>query len=741
MRIVRNPADGQDVRLFDTLEEMIAVSAAAVRPPERLTVSQSAEKYRYLNNPGSYVGLWKNNKTPYLIEPMDTLTSTDFTGMIFVGPARTGKSDMFFNWLLHTAMTDPADMMSVFMTQGVARDWSKGDLEKNLYHEGNKNRPTNLGEKLVPGAVNDNVYDKRFMSGMRLLLKHPTITELSGKTIPRLWVNDADNMIQDVEGKGTPFDLAKKRSQTFKRHGMTVAEGSPAQPITDPSWIPSSPHEAPPAEGLMSLYNRGDRRRWQWCCPQCSGKFEPDFSLLKWPSSADHMEASEGCYMVCPIDGYPMTPDMQFDLNLDGKWIKDGQTWQEDGSVTGIPRRSDIASFWMKGPAAAFTTWPDLVLKFLRANEEYERTGEEASLFTTVTTDQGLPYKPKSSEGARLPETLKARARPYSPRGTVPAGVRFLITTIDVQAGGRPAFVCHTFGIAPVEMAEGGWAIDIYHVDMWKITKSRRNDDDGHPKLLDPAAYKEDWNLLIDGAIEKTYPLNDGSGRHMQVKLVACDSGGAASSTAARLNAALDGPTVSVTSNAYDFWRTLREDTQGRGYHNRFHLLKGEPSRTAPPLVQTFPDSQQKDKWAIARGDVPVYAINSNVVKDTADNMTRREEPGGQVHFPVWYDAEGAREDVDWLYKQLTSEVRLPAGWRNPARRPNEGFDLLAYCVAFLKHQDIRIDFLKWADPPGWAAEWDRNDLVFMPVDGLPFAAPTEKPAAPTLAELAARMA
>ncbi|MBK9515536.1 MAG: phage terminase large subunit family protein [Flavobacteriales bacterium] len=65
--------------------------AELLRPSERLTVSQSAEKYRQLNNPGSYVGPWKNATTPYMIEPMDTLGSRDFTSCVFVGPAQCGK--------------------------------------------------------------------------------------------------------------------------------------------------------------------------------------------------------------------------------------------------------------------------------------------------------------------------------------------------------------------------------------------------------------------------------------------------------------------------------------------------------------------------------------------------------------------------------------------------------------------------------------------------------------------------
>lgn len=734
------------------LEDMIPATAEAVRPVERLTVSQSAERYRWLNNPGSYVGYWKNSKTPYLVEPMDEMTSLDYTGLVFVGPARTGKTDMFFNWLTHTALTDPADMMMVHMTQNTARDWSQGDLNKAFFLEGNKKRPTGLGERLVPGRQNDNVHDKKFLSGMRLLIKWPTITELSGKTIPRLWINDYDRMDQNVDGEGNPFDLTRKRAQTFKRYGMCVAEASPGFPITDPKWINKTPHEAPPTEGLLAIYNRGDRRRWYWRCLQCREAFEPDFKLLVYPDSNDFMDAAEQVSLPCPSCGFPHLPKMQAELNeLDrnAKWIKEGQFWLPDGSVVGTARRSDIASFWLKGPAAAFTDWPALVHKYLLAEDEFERTGSEESLKTTINVDQGLPYTPKAMEAGRLPEHLKARAKPYSSKGEVPEGVRFLVTTIDVQAGARPSFVCHTYGIGPgataedIESGKIPTAADIWHVDMWKIRKSNRLDEDQERKVIDPAAYPEDWDVLIDDVIEKTYPLADGSGRHMQVKLVACDSGGAAATTKSKKKnkQAAGEPIVSVTSNAYAFWRRLRDDEQGRNYHLRFHLLKGQPSNTAPRLMKTLPDSQQKDKYAIARGDVPVWLVNSNQVKDQTSAKLGRTEPGGQIHFPQWFDENGEQIDIDWLYTQLTTEIRLPVGWENPSRRKNEAWDLLCYCVAFVdKHPDLRIEHMNWADPPGWARDWDANDMVFLPEEGMPFA-PQPAEEGLSLADLARNLA
>ena len=50
----------------------------------------------------------------------------------------------------------------------------------------------------------------------------------------------------------------------------------------------------------------------------------------------------------------------------------------------------------LKGPAAAFSSWQELVLNYLKATKEYQRTGSEEALKTTVNVDQGLPYVPRA---------------------------------------------------------------------------------------------------------------------------------------------------------------------------------------------------------------------------------------------------------------------------------------------------------------------------------------------------------
>ena len=49
---------------YVSLEHLIAQAASMLRPPERVTVAECAERYRFLNNQGSFVGYWDNTFAP-----------------------------------------------------------------------------------------------------------------------------------------------------------------------------------------------------------------------------------------------------------------------------------------------------------------------------------------------------------------------------------------------------------------------------------------------------------------------------------------------------------------------------------------------------------------------------------------------------------------------------------------------------------------------------------------------------
>lgn len=659
--------------IYKSLAAIVVDLAEQLRPPERLTVAQASEKYRYVNQPGAYVGPWLNETAPYMVEPMNTFASRDYNRMAFVGPAQCGKTDsLIVNGIAYSVKVDPLDTMVFCPTSGAARDFSMRRVDRLHMHS------PEVGAMLMKSRDADNKFDKHYINGMILTLSFPSKTEMAGRPVGRIIMTDFDRMPMDVDGDGNPFDLASKRTTTFNSFAMCCAESSPSMPLTDPNWIAKGAHEAPPCEGIIALYNRGDRRRWQWPCPHCWTWFEGKFEHLQWDTD-EHLsntEKAETVRMVCPDCGAEIHPDERHEMQQWGMWVPEGCRVNDRGQLEGKRPRTKFASFWLRGTAAAFASWQSLVVSYLDASDEYSRTLSDEALKKFWNNDMGEPYKPKSLESLRVPEALKARSEQL-PEGKVPKGVRFLVGVVDVQAN---RFCVGVFGVMP------GEPFDVVPVDRFEIIKSKRVDKDGDPLALNPPAYLEDWDLIEELVMNKTYELDDGTGRHMQVKITGCDSGGKAG----------------TTDRAYDFWRKQRDN----GKAGRFILLKGDPKPNNPRTRLGFPDTQRKDNKSAARGDIPVLFINSNMMKDNLNGRLDVITPGkGMIHLPSWMPDE--------FFSELCCEIRTDKGWENPNKLRNEAWDLLYYLLGIcISPKILAIESIDWDNPIGWAKPWDENDLV-----------------------------
>jgi phage terminase large subunit GpA-like protein len=587
---------------------------------------------------------------------------------------------LILNWLAYNIMTDPMDMIIYNPSHAAARDFAVRRVDRMHRHS------PRIGAMMSPRADDDNRHDKLYQNGALVTLSWPSVTEFAGKPIGRAALTDYDRMADDIDGDGSPFDLASKRTTTFGSFAMTLAESSPSRPLEDPRWIAETPHQAPPVTGILSLYNRGDRRRWYWPCMGCGNYFEGNFRMMKWADSADRVEASESCFMECPHCSHRNLPHDRKEMNAAGVWLKDGEGFDDQKRIIGKPHRSRMASFWLNGVAATFISWPKMVMNFLAAEDEYRRTSSEDSLKKFYNTDLAEPYTPKNQADIRTPEALKERAEDYGQAGApaVPDNVRTLIAAIDVQTN---KFVVQVFGIAP------GTPFDVYVIDRFDVVKSNRLDADGDRLWVKPGTYIEDWSLLTRVVMFREYPMVSDPNRRIAIKMTVCDSGGR----------------EGVTTNAYAFYRMLRRD----GLHDRFHLVKGEPSALAPRTQVRYPDSSTRASGpkAGAQGDIPVLFINSTLVKDMLNNRLDATENGkGKIHFPQWLSDE--------FFAEMCSEVRSPKGWERAkgGRSRNEAWDLTYYLLGLCASPVLNVERLDWAGKvPAWAERSDLNPLVTKP--------------------------
>lgn len=678
------------LRPFVDPRDLTRRAARRLIPPRRVTIAETALEHRRLRNPGGgYTGPWKHDEVPYLVEPMQAQTSRTIGAVIFVAPAQTGKTEgMLVNPVVHAVIVDPADMLIIQTTDYMARDFSRRRLRRLI-----EDHPSIRG-RLHEGKGSDNLLDKSF-DGMLLSIGHPTINQLSGRPLPRIYLTDYDRMPQDIDGEGNAFDLSRKRTQTFGSRGLAVAESSPGHPVTKAKWKSNGPHEAPPAPGILALYNRGDRRRWHWKCPSCDGYFEGRFSQFRWDDHTDPAAAAATVELVCPVNGCRIPPAAKFQMNQTGIWVPEGMEIAAGGVLTGERRRTDIASYWLFGPAAAFQAWPQMVQRFLEAEAEFEQSQDDSALKTTINTDQGEAYIPRSliGESSLDADELADRVE-VGLWQRVPVWARFLTAAIDVQASpARFEVLVRAWG-AGLESA----VIDKF--DIWQNAEEERP--------LDPGKYAADWDLLEDAVLTKAYPIEGDEGHELGIHRVVIDSGGAAG----------------VTTESYDFLRRVaRRDRkrQGARLARRIILSKGTGRADAPRVAKSFPDSRRKDRKAAGRGEIPVWIFATNRLKDEIYNHLGRDPGPKYIHFPTELrEAEPPHE----FFEQVCAESRQPDGKYTKDRPRNEALDLLV--MSYVGALQSQAERLNWEKPPAWARLTAANPLYrpIAPAEPAPEEAP-----------------
>ncbi|MGL5775549.1 MAG: terminase gpA endonuclease subunit, partial [Aeromonas veronii] len=364
--------------------------------------------------------------------------------------------------------------------------------------------------------------------------------------------------------------------------------------------------------------------------------------------------------------------------NRNCRWVPEGCHINEHGQVVGERRDTRVASYWQKGPSASFATWNQLVYKYVSALNIYEQTGDHEPLKTTINTDQGMPFTPPRKT-ERDADGLEARAVDMGIK-VAPEWARFIIATIDVQGGAKTRRWV-------VQVEAFGRGLQSAIIDRFDIVKSEREDPDDPKKFMRvmPGTHLVDWDLITKKVLAKSYLVDDGGNRRLPILRTLCDSNGE----------------EGVTDNAYAYYRSLKK----LGLHTRFMLVKGSSRKDAKPVEKRFPDNtSRKDRKAKVSGDVPVWFLNTNRMKDLVSAALSVVEPGPRhVSFPNWLPSS--------FYSELVAEDRDASGqWEKVSER-NEAFDLMAYArVGLVSLKADRI--ADWDNPPSWALPLDENPEV-----------------------------
>jgi phage terminase large subunit GpA-like protein len=650
-------------------------------PPERLTVPQYAAGHRWLRSKsGGGLERWTNEIASYLVEPAECLTSEEYLTVAVAGPGQCGKTSIAENWFQHGVASDPGDMLWYMQTETGIEGYVKDRINTMI------DLHTVLRDNLGRRSVDDSLSFKKF-THMSVQFLSATENNLINKTARRIVADEIDAY---PESLGDVMTLLDVRRQTYGKHSKIFALSHPDRAIgLDPTkdWT----------KGIMAVYGDSDRRVWYAACPHCEAwsSFTPIADrvyTVNYPTNGTLEEIEEEARLICPVNGCVINDRERLLMNVSGKWVALGQEIAQDGTVTGERIRRKTAGFWIVGLMSPFILGGigGLARARVKAEREFEITGEDESLRNVVVKQFGLPYAPNRGAGTVDANTLAERAEAALQLGTVPEGVRFLTAAVDVQRG-------------YFEYLVRGWG---ERGENWIVDRGRM--------LADPATSPDDWDKLLKQVFLKTYPLSDKSGRVMGIRGCGYDSGGE----------------PGVTQQAYAAfarWRKTRETRylgvqDGRQVYS-ITPLKGSSGFNAPKLIVTFPDTMRKANVKASSGTVPVAAFNPNLFKDDFVGQLQRGMPGPlYVHFPAELRS---KEKPHVFFEQVVSEHRTKIGrWEKltPNIR-NEALDLMVmtHVLAHL-HGLARID---WTRPPAFAAAWDTNSQITQPSLEPPGAGPS----------------
>lgn len=653
---------------------LILERLGTLRPALRIDVPTWAEQSRRLSMK-EYQGRWSNDFAPYMTEPSRMVTSRKYRSVVFVGPARTSKSEsLVLNGIGHRIECSPADTLVVCQTKESAKAFSEKKLAPML-----RANPDLASKQLsVRGA--DNIHEKKFQGNMNLVIGWPVIGYFSQNEYTFVILTDRDRMPDDIDGEGDPLTLAKKRTQQTGSLGMVIEEGSPGRIIDRDDWKPATPHEAPPCSGIFADYNLGTRGAFYWSCPSCNEPFRPEFDRLQWETRATPAESAQTVEMVCP-NGCCIPQAHKYECNRAGIWLhetSDGKDVCEidDPNI----RDAEIVSYRCEGPVAAMQSWEQLVATYIEAKEKFDANGDDTSLKATITLDQGRAYLPvvRSIGESVSEDTLRALAERY-PLRIVPAEARFLTVQIDIQ-GNR--FVVHVDA-----WGEGleRWLIDRFDIAQppESAPGGQRDEKGNARRAIDPARYFEDWADL-PSLLHKAYPVEGSEFSLMPVAMI-IDSAGR----------------PGVTPNAYRFLRKMKREGLGK----RVFLAKGS-SRLDDRAKHVEPEKvlQQKGRRS---SDIKIVFVGTDKLKDEIILAVTRKEAGpGKYHLSEHLPGQ--------VFAEMTAETRTDKGWqKRKSGVANEAFDLSVYgkaLVIILKGEKI-----DWGNPhgvPHWARPANENSFA-----------------------------
>jgi phage terminase large subunit GpA-like protein len=437
--------------------------AGAVRPRQRLSVSQWADSHRQLTSKASSEsGQWKTSRTPYLREPMDCLSVRSVVQkVVLMFPTQIGKTEVALNWMGYVMDHAPAPMLVVVPTLEVRKRWVRQRLDPMLTET--KTLAKLFDAKRRRDAANAEDM-KDFPGGFLVIGGANSPASLASMPIKYVIDDEIDRFPWEVGKEGDPLGLIRERQKTFPRRKELL--------LSTPTMTGAS--------RIEEEFNASDKRYYNVPCPHCD-----ELLVLRWKQLQWNSTVTEARY-VCEFCGAEIQEHHKATMLPAGRWVPT------------VPELSDYArGYWLNAlyaPLGLGFRWVELARDWKAAQDD------KAKLKRFINTSLAETYQDRSREVQSA--QLKNRSEPYALR-EIPPGCLILTCGIDVQ-GDRLALQVVGWG-----RDEACWIIDWFELP-------------GDPvRMLDEARRAE--GALVEYLKR---PFQNKFGKELSIQAIAIDTGG-----------------------------------------------------------------------------------------------------------------------------------------------------------------------------------------------------------------------
>lgn len=377
--------------LADAYQVVWVAASEAIRPDPILTVSEWADRHRFLSQRASAEpGAWRTDRTPYLREIMDCLSATSpVEKVVFMKGAQVGGTEAGNNWLGYVIDNCPGPMLMVQPTVEMAKRNSKTRIAPLIEES------PSLRDKVRDPRSRDSgnsLLAKEFPGGVVVMAGANSAAGLRSMPVRFLFLDEPDAYPGDVDGEGDPCALAEARTRTFSRRKVFY--------VSTPTLAGRSRIER---EFLDS-----DMRFFEVPCPLCGTYQQLVWPQMKWEEGHPETVRYECCHC-----GEQFEEHHKNKILTQGRWVPQ--------NPEGKWRGYHISSLYSP---LGWWSWAQCV----EASIQAQKSDEAMRVFQN--TILGLTY---ADTGEAPDWELLYHRREQYPIGTVPDEAVFLTAGVDVQ--------------------------------------------------------------------------------------------------------------------------------------------------------------------------------------------------------------------------------------------------------------------------------------------------------------------